>query len=301
MKLVDQQPELPDEEAPRAKVRASRWNVSIVWIVPLVAAIVAGYLVYDRVRAAGPEITIRFRDASGLTIEQTPILYRGVQIGRVTGIDLSKDRQHALVTARLRRSAEPIAREGSVFWIVRPELGIGNITGLSTVITGMRIEVLPGSGKPKSEFAGLEDPPVAMERRGLKIVLVSNHLGSLKSGSPVFYRGVEVGAVQGSRLGSDAANVRIDVVIRQPYVNLVRKGSQFWDVSGIEMKAGLFRGLEINMESLRSLMAGGIAFATPEDPKGEPAKGGTVFLLHDKPNKEWLAWAPRIAISPDAR
>lgn len=288
------------EEPPRARVREQRWKFSVVWVVPLVAAIVAGYLVYGRVHEFGPEITIRFRDASGLQTDLTPIRYRGVQVGTVTALELSKDRQHALVKARLRRSAKSIAQEGSTFWIVRPELGIGNITGLATVMTGPQIEVLPGAGKEKADFEGLEKPPVALERKGLKIVLVSSHLGSLKTGSPVYYRGIEVGAVQSSQLGSDATTVNIHVSIKRRYANLVRKSSMFWDVSGIEMTLGLFRGLEINVESLRSLLAGGIAFATPDDPKDEAAKGGTVFPLHDKPKKEWLEWAPKIPIQPES-
>jgi paraquat-inducible protein B len=288
-------PEAP-EEPPRAKTREKTWNFSVVWVVPVVATIVAGYLVYDRVHEYGPKITITFKDASGLKIDQTPIRYRGVQIGEVTAVDLSEDRQHAVVKARLRRSGVSVAREGAVFWIVRPEVGIGNITGLGMVITGPQIEVLPGTGKPKSEFVGRESPPAALERKGLKIVLLAGHLGSLKLGSPVTYRGIEVGTVQDSRLGADASTVNIHVLIRRRYANLVRKGSQFWDVSGIDMKVGLFRGLEINMESLRTLMAGGIAFATPDDPKDGPAKDGTVFPLYDKPRKEWLGWAPKIPI-----
>lgn len=298
MRVVRKFPE-SFEEAPKARIRKWRWNLPLVWIVPVVAALVTGLLIYDRARTIGPEITIRFRDASGLRAEQTPIQYRGVRVGEVTGIELSKDRQHAVVKARLLQSAESVAREGSLFWIVRPELGLGNITGLSTVMTGPRIELLPGSGKPGKEFVGLESAPVALERKGLKVVLFANHLGSLKPGSPVYYRGIEVGAVQDSRLGPDAAVVQIDVYVRRRYANLVRKGSKFWDVSGIDVKAGLFRGVEINMESLRSLMAGGVAFATPDDPKDEKAKAGTAFFLHDKPQKEWLQWSPRIPVPPE--
>jgi len=288
------------EEPPPSKAKEKTWNFSAVWVVPVVAAIVAGYLVYNRVHEYGPKITIRFKDAGGLKIGQTPVRYRGVQVGEVTAVDLSEDMQHALVTVRLRRSGVSVAREGTVFWIVRPEVGIGNITGLGTVITGPQIEVLPGTGKPKSEFVGRESPPVALERKGLKIVLLAGHLGSLKLGSPVSYRGIEVGTVQDYRLGADASTVNIHVLIRRRYANLIRKGSQFWDVSGIDMKIGLFRGLEINMESLRSLVAGGIAFATPDDPKDGPAKDGTVFPLHDKPRKEWLGWAPKIPIPPES-
>ena len=151
-------------ELPKATRVAARWVFPAVWVVPAVAAIVAGYLVYDRVRDSGPEITIRFRDAAGLRPGQTPVRYRGVAIGQVTEVVLSKDLQHAVVRARLQRSAAPVAREGTVFWIVRPEVGIGSITGLGTVLTGPQIEALPGRGKATSAFVGLESPPAALER-----------------------------------------------------------------------------------------------------------------------------------------
>jgi paraquat-inducible protein B len=221
-----------------------------------------------------------------------------VQIGEVTEVELSEDRKAALVTARLRRSAASVARDGTAFWIVRPQIGIGNITGLSTVIAGPHIEALPGGSKSRSEFTGLEGPPVASERRGLKIVLSSGHLGGLKTGSPVLYRGVEVGAVQDFRLSADARVVNIQVFIPQRYANLVRKGTKFWNVSGVEVSGGLFRGVEIDVESMKTLMAGGIAFATPDDPGDGPAKDGAVFPLHDKPKKEWMDWAPKIPVSP---
>ncbi len=283
---------------PRANMRQKRWSFPVVWVVPVVAAVVAGYLVYDRVSEYGPKITISFQDASGVKGGQTFIDYRGVTIGEVRGLELGKDRQHVLVTARLRRPAASFARDGALFWIVRPEVGIGDITGLGTVITGPQIEAWPGAGKPRTEFAGLERPPVVPERRGLGIVLRAGRLGSLKPGSPVYYRGVQVGAVQDSELGPDATTVNIHVVIMRRYAHLVRKGSKFWNASGIEMKLGLFRGLEIDVESLRSLIAGGIAFASPDDPKDGPAKDGAVFPLHDNPKKEWSGWAPKIPIPP---
>lgn len=289
-------PEVADE-LPKAKVRRRRWGVPVVWVVPVVAAIVAGYLVY--VQEFGAKITIKFKDGSGLKTGQTPIKYRGVPIGEVAAVELSENQQHVLVKARLRRSALSIAREGSVFWIVRPEVGIANITGLGTVITGPHIEVLPGTGEAKSEFVGLESAPVALERKGLKIVLRSSRLGSLKPSSPVYYRGIEVGAVQDSQLGNNSTTVDIQVFVRQRYVNLVRNGSKFWNVSGVDVSFGLFRGVEINLESLRSLVAGGIAFATPNDPKGKAAKDGMVFRLYEKPKKEWLEWTPEIPIPPE--
>ncbi len=266
-------------DMPRANVREKRWRFPVVWVVPVVAAIVAGYLIYDRVREYGPRITITFKDASGVRAGETPIQYRGVLIGEVTALELSNDHQHVLVKARLRRPAVSVAREGAEFWIVRPEVGIGNITGLGTVITGPQIEVLPGTGKPRTDFVGLDNPPAAFERNGLRIVLRSSHLGSLKRGSPIYYRGIEVGAVQRAELGPDATTVNIHVFIGQRYAHLVRAQSKFWNASGVDIRLSLLRGLDVNVESLRSLIAGGIAFATPDGPGDPPARDGTVFPL----------------------
>lgn len=279
---------------PRAQLRQRRWNFSVVWVVPIVAAIVAGYLVYDRVQELGPTITIKFKDGGGLKVGQTAVQYRGVRIGEVRAIELSEDLQDVLVEVRLHRSANSIAQEGSVFWIVRLGGGIENLTGLGTVISGPHIEALPGNGEHKSEFVGLESAPVALE--GLKLVLVAERLESLKVNAPVYYRGVEVGAVQAYQLSGNATTVNVHVFIKKGYEKLVRAGSQFWTVSGVEVRLGLLRGLEVNVQSLRSLVGGGIAFATP-DTKTKPAADGTVFPLHKEPKREWLQWAPAIQLA----
>jgi len=283
---------------PKAKVEKRKWRFPFVWVVPLVAAIVAGYLVFQRVREFGPEITIRFKDASGLRLGQTRLEYRGVRLGEVAGVELSKDQQHALVKVHLKRSMASVAREGSLFWIVRPQVGMANITGLGTIISGPRIEVLPGRGKLKSQFTGLETSPVALETDGLKIVLLSRRLEASKAGSPVYYRGVEVGAVNDCQLSTNAAMVETHVFIKRRYANLVRGNSKFWNVSGIDAKFGLFRGLDINVESLKSLVVGAISFATPDDPNDAPVREGAEFALHEEPKKEWLEWNPAITIPP---
>jgi paraquat-inducible protein B len=286
------------EALPSARVQRRRWKFPIVWVVPVIAAIVAGYLVYGRLQEFGPTITIKFKDGSGIKAGQTEIRYRGVRIGEVTTIELSEDQEYVVVTARLRESASSVAKEGSVFWIVRPELGFGTISGLSTVITGPYIQVLPGTGKSKSEFLGLDRAPPALERKGLKIIVAAVNLGSVRPGSPVYYRGIEVGSVTATELSSDATMVHIHVFISQRYAPLVRIGSRFWTVGGADVNFSLFRGVEINIESLRALITGGIAFATQDDPKSLPAKDGTIFLLHDKPQKEWLEWMAKIPIPP---
>ena len=284
------------ESLPEATVRRSRWRWSVVWVVPVVAALVAGYLVYTRLQEIGPTITILFKDGTGVKAGQTEIRYRGVRLGEVVGIELSPDEESVVVKARLLGSAETIAREGSLFWIVRPEVGFGTVSGLSTVITGPYIQVLPGKGKAKSSFTGLESQPAALERQGLRIIVATSHLASVRLGSPVYYRGIQVGSVTGADLGPDATRVHSHVFISQRFARLVRIGSRFWSVSGVDVNVSL-KGVEVNVESLRSLVTGGISFATP-DANSAPAKNGTIFVLHEKPQKDWRDWAPKIPIPP---
>jgi paraquat-inducible protein B len=293
---MSERPERPDgADLPRARIRKRRWSFPVVWVVPLVAAIVAGYLVYGRLLERGPTISITFKDGEGIRAGQAEVRYRGVPVGEVSAVELSEGQEHVVVTARLRRSGASIARDGSLFWIVRPELGPGSITGLTTVLTGPYIQVLPGTGQTRLQFAGLDRPPPALERRGLKIILAAAQLGSIRPGAPVYYRGIQVGSVTDTELSRDAAAAHIHVFIFQRYSRLVRVASRFWSVSGLDVNVSLLRGLEINLESLRSLVTGGISFATPDTP-GPPARDGTIFVLHDKPEKEWLGWAPRIPV-----
>ena len=148
------------ETPPEAKIRRRRWHVSVIWVVPVVAAIVAGYLVYGRLQELGPEITITFKDGDGVKGGQTEVRYRGVPIGEVTAVDLSDGAEHVVVQARLRRSAASITRDGSVFWIVRPEVGPASISGLRTVFTGPYIQVLPAqAGRRRNSSASIGRPP----------------------------------------------------------------------------------------------------------------------------------------------
>jgi paraquat-inducible protein B len=284
------------EEPPVARVRRRRrWSAYLVWLVPLVAAVFAGYLVYSRMQEYGPTVRIMFRDATGLKPRQSEVRFRGVAVGEVTALALSPDRAYVLVSVRLRREASDIARTGSVFWVVRPEVGIETVRGLTTVITGPYIEVLPGSGAPKTEFIGVESASPALGRTGLPVTLATAQLGSVRPRTSVTYRGIEVGTVTSTTLSRDATAAHVQVLIDPRYARLVRIGSRFWSASGVDVNVSLFKGVEISVESLRSLVAGGVAFATP-DASSPPAKEGTIFVLHDKPQKEWLAWAPKIPL-----
>ncbi|TMH64819.1 MAG: MCE family protein, partial [Betaproteobacteria bacterium] len=183
------------DEIPKARVRRRR-IFRLIWMVLVMAIAVAAYLVFYRLQDYGPQITVTFRDGGGLRVGQTPLRYRGVQVGEVSGVSLSKDEKSALVRIRLIRSAEGVAREGSQFWIVRPRVGFGQITGLATVLSGPEVQVIPGKpdAKEQREFSGLENPPSTIEG-GLRIVLRAAR-PKMRVDAPVYYRGVEVGMVQ---------------------------------------------------------------------------------------------------------
>jgi paraquat-inducible protein B len=281
---------------PVARVRRRRpWIVYVVWLVPLMAAVAAGFLMYRWMHDQGPTITIMFRDGTGLKPGQTEIRYRGVAVGEVSTVELGPDLTNVTVSARVRRATADIAREGSIFWIVRPEVGIETVRGLATVITGPYIEVFPGSGEPKTEFIGVERPSPTLGRRGLHLILATGQLASIRPRAAVYYRGIVVGMVSSTALSRDSTAAQVHVLIDPRYARLVRLGSRFWSASGVDISMSLFKGLEINVDSLRSLVAGGIAFATP-DGESPAAKDSSIFVLHDKPEKEWLAWMPKISL-----
>jgi paraquat-inducible protein B len=284
------EPDLPDakiEKQPR---------LSLVWIVPLIAAIAAGWLVLKNLRQTGPIISIQFNDADEIEANQTVIRYRGVRVGDVRSVQLTKDAQHVEVRARLIKSAEILAREGSVFWIVRPEVGAGGLSGLETIVSGPYIQVQPGGGREQKRFVGVEEPPIMeSSRKGLEIILTTPQVNTLSVGSPVYYRGVEVGKVEYFVLSTNSTEVEIHARIEPSFAPLVRTDSQFWNAGGISVSLKFF-GINISAENLKSLVIGGIAFATPPPP-GILASNDSVFPLNEKADDKWLNWSPVIAIT----
>jgi len=288
------------EELPRAHLRRQRL-FRLSWIVPLVAAIIAGWLIFQHLQRQGPEITVRFDDVTGLRVGQTPVKYRGVQVGEVIDMRLSSDRKQALVKIRLHDSAAGVAREGTRFWIVRPRVGWGAVSGLGTVLTGPEIQVLPvedDKAARADDFIGLEAAPVGLEAEGLRLVLRAARPKAIRPHTPVYYRGVEVGLVQKIELSPNTAAADLHVLVFRRYAPLVREGSVFWNTSGVSAKASLMKGLDFELESLRSLVQGGVEFATPSA-KAPRARAGTVFFLHDAPKDEWLNWEPHLKLAPE--
>jgi paraquat-inducible protein B len=275
-----------------------RPNLPLVWIVPLAALAVGGWMVWREFRHRGPEITIDFAEGAGVEPDKTTLRYKGVAVGTVTAVDLKPDMSGVSVRLRVDKTAAALAREDSRFWIVHPQIGFSGVRGLETLLTGARIHVRPGNGAPATHFQGLEDiPPSENVSAGRAFMLRSDRLGSLSPGAPVFYREVKVGAVETSRLAHDAASVLIRIRVETPYVELVRTNSRFWNTGGASFKVSLL-GAEFKTTSLESLFAGGVAFATPEGELAPVAAEGGTFTLSHEADKEWLKWQPRIKIEP---
>lgn len=276
-------------------------RLPLVWIVPLIAIGVGGWMLFHELHDRGPEITIHFADGSGVEADKTVLEHKGVSVGMVTAVELNPDLNGVTVRLRLNKSAASLAGAGAQFWIVHPEIGFSGVHGLDTLLTGARLNVRPGKGPPAKQFTGLDKmPPPEPSTTGRTFILQSDRLASLTTGAPVFYREMKVGEVETSRLADDATAVLVRIHIEPAYVDLVRTSTRFWNAGGFSFKIGLL-GAELKNTSLESLVAGGVAFATPDAaPLAPPAQDGAVFQLTAEADKDWLKWAPKIPVkSPE--
>ena len=247
----------------------------------------------------GPAIFVQFRDGTGLVANQTIVKYRGVRVGGVRSVGLSADTRQVLVRIRLDRSAEALARSGSIFWVVRPEVGAGGLHGLETIVTGPYIQVQPGNGDAKLQkrFVGVEEAPILPATvSGSEFILSTSGIRSLAHGSPVYYRGMEVGSVEYLSLSDNSTTVNVHILVQSKFSALIRANTIFWNAGGIDVDLRLL-GISFSAENLKSVVIGGIAFATPDD-YGPPATNNTIFALHEKiENKKWLDWSPSIILT----
>lgn len=266
-------------------VRKNRLRLSLVWLVPLVAAIVAVLLVYRSFAQVGPTITIEFRTAEGLEANKTEIRYKEVVVGHVTGVELSKNRESVVVTARLDKIDGRLAVKDTLFWVVRPRIGTGGVSGLSTLVSGAYIGMDVGtSDEDRYDFQGLEAPPYILRGEpGRSFVLRARSLGSLDVGSPIYYRRVRVGRVVGYTLDAPKDELLIQVFIESPNEGLVTARSRWWNASGIDLSLNA-SGLTVNTQSLASVVAGGIAFSNVNSSQPEQAspQGAEFELFSDR-------------------
>jgi paraquat-inducible protein B len=259
-----------------------------VWLLPIVAAAIGAYLAFTTLAQRGPEIVITFNTADGLKVGQTEVLHKAVQLGTVTGIRLAEDMTHVIVHVRMNSEATPYLTDQARFWVVRPRLSASNISGLETLLSGAYIEMDPGTqkgGKRQTEFKGLEDPPgVRSDEPGSTFVLTTGRIGSLGTGSPVFYRDISVGEVLGYHLPEGNGAITVNIFVKAPYDKWVRTGTRFWNASGLNVAFG-GTGLHIELESIQAVLSGGVAFNTPPDDRDTPsAKPNTTFALYDSEN-----------------
>jgi paraquat-inducible protein B len=268
-------------ELPTAGVHRRR-RIPLIWIVPILTGLIAVWLAWDTFSKKGPTITIAFDSAAGLTAGQSQLKYKNVVMGTVKAISVSPDLTKVIVTIETVREAEPLLTDKTIFWVVKPELFAGNITGLETLISGSYIGMRPSAekGSDKRDFIGEQDPPVLQAwTKGTTYMLDSKRLGSISLGSPIFFRDIEVGTVLGWDIGDLASRVTIHAFVRAPYDQYVHVDTLFWNASGISVKLGS-DGVQFRMESLRALLLGGIAFETPTDTKQPAAANKAAFTLH---------------------
>lgn len=289
---------------PVAAVRARvdrRSRFSLIWLIPIVTALIGAWLAWDTISRRGPTITITFEGGEGLVAGQSHVKHKDVNMGLVTGVALTQDASHVLVTVEMNRAAERFLTDGARFWVVTPRLFAGSISGLDTLISGSYIELLPSSAAgahAERHFTGLENPPVLTSNvPGRTFLLHAERIGSVNVGSPVFYRGLNVGTVLGWDLGDMAKDVTIHAFVRAPFAEYVHDETRFWNASGLAVKLGA-QGVQVQLESIKALLLGGIAFDTPAAALKSPVStADRAFPLYaDEDDASNAAFTRRVAL-----
>lgn len=275
------EPVSPPPAIPHATL-APRWKWSpwVIWLIPVLAALIGGWIVLQAMLERGETITISLKSAEGLQAGKTKIKYKDVDIGDVKSIALAPDLSHVIVTAQLTSGSAGLMRDDTQFWVVSPRIGAGGISGLGTLLSGAYIGIDVGKSKQlKTDFVGLNTPPPILSGlSGRQFILHSEQIGSLGVGSPLFFRHVRVGQVISYALDKDGQGITLNIFVDAPYDQYVRANSLFWHASGIDLSLDA-SGIKVQTESLAAIVAGGVSFETPSDTAAEPAAPDTAFPL----------------------
>jgi paraquat-inducible protein B len=273
-----------DAHTPAMAVTRRSRRPSIIWVIPVVAVAIGAWLAWDTFSKRGPTITVSFESAEGLQPGQSQLKFKDIVFGTVQSLALTPDHSRVFVTIATTRQAKPLLTDQTVFWVVKPRLFAGNISGFETLLSGSYIGMLPAqtAGKLQTTFVGREDPPVLQATVPGRIFLVkAKRLGSISLGSPVFFRDLDVGEVLGWDIADMAESVTIRAFVRAPYDSYVHDDSRFWNASGLSVKLGA-QGVQLQVESLRAVLLGGIAFETPAEQLATPVSVAEhVFPLFD--------------------
>ena len=256
---------IPENDIPEAVVKP-RKGISIVWIIPIVAALIGAWVAYKAMSEVGPTIVITFEDAEGLVAGKTKVKYKDVEVGVVETIDIEDDLKHVLVTVQMHKDSKAYLTEKTRFWVVRARISAGNVSGLGTLLGGAYIAIDPvNGGKFVKDYVGLETVPiVTTDQPGQHFMLKAKRRGSLEAGAPIYFRQIKVGEVVSYRLSDDTETVDFKVFINEPHDIKVTENTRFWNASGLEVNLSA-AGFEVDMESAVSLMTGGLAFGIPPD------------------------------------
>ena len=271
-----------EERAPEAKVQTKR-SFSIIWVVPIIALLIGGWLTFKAMSEKGPEITITFETADGLVAGKTSVKFKDVDVGKVTKLELNDDASGVVATVEMTNNASSYLTDKTQFWVVRATVAAGEISGLGTLLSGAYIGCNPSTeGKKQTHYKGLEKPPIlTADLPGRHFVLKSKELGSLDLGSPIYYRGIKVGQVVDYDFDETAEAVLFKVFIRDPFHKKVTDNTRFWNASGVDFTMDA-TGIKMDTQSLVSIMLGGVAFDLPEHAQqGEQAEEDKDFLLYE--------------------
>lgn len=284
--MTETDPNWPADETFPEPIVETRRSVSLVWLIPLVAALIGGWLAFRAISEQGPTINITFDNAEGLEAGQTKIKYKNVEVGQVETIKLSEDLSDVIATAKLVKGSERYLTESTRFWVVRARVAAGEVSGLETLFSGAYIALDPvPKGRASRKFIALKKPPIVTTGDpGRQFILRAPTLQSLDVGSPVYYRQIRVGQVVGYDLDEEGQEVNVKIFVDAPHHQRVRKNTRFWDAGGLGVSVTT-AGVDIKAESFISLMIGGVAFETPTSLEAsEPAEDGNIFRLY--PNKQ---------------
>ncbi len=281
-----------EPELPSATLRENH-GFSWIWLLPLAALCLVGYLAYTLASERGPTISITFETADGLSAQQTQVKYKAVTLGTVERIELADDLSHVVVKVRMSGKSADLLTDKTRFWVARPRLGGGLSalqSGLETLVSGAYVAVDPGppGGTPQTDFKGLETPPsVRSDEPGSVYLLNAEQLGGLSEGAPVFYRDVSVGEVLSAELNDKSNEVSVRIFVRSPYDRHVVPETRFWNSSGFSVNTGA-QGLHVELQSLKSLLSGGIAFRNPAGAElhAQSPPETTFDLYADEPQAE---------------
>ena len=280
---MSDQPSPPPAAIEVAPAEHRRHRFSLIWMIPIIAAGIAGWLGWQTFSSRGPLVTIAFDTADGLIAGRTKVTHMAVEVGQVERTELSRDLRHVVVQVRMTRQVEPVLTDHTRFWVVRPRLNSGSISGLETIVSGAYIEMDPGApgGTPTRSFQGLSEPPgVRSDEPGRFFILHAARPGSVGQGSPVFFHDLAVGEVLSVQMDPSGSSVKVQVFVHAPYADLVHDGSRFWNASGVSISTGA-DGLRLQLDSLQAVLAGGVAFDTDPELASTPiAAQGASFDLY---------------------